>query len=118
MTSNPEEKRKTIGDVFVKVSLSMSDSHPVGLNIKLGVEHSCFAAGHYAFLFVDPSPFCQSFMTAYFKFDLCIMCVLFLSVSFQWFFHHTFTFVIFCDLIMFKPEEEVILLPSVCYLRI
>jgi len=83
MTSNPEEKRKTIGDVFVKVSLSMSDSHPVGLNIKLGVEHSCFAAGHYAFLFVDPSPFCQSFMTAYFKFDLCIMCVLFLSVSFQ-----------------------------------
>lgn len=27
MTSNPEEKRKTIGDVFVKVSLFMCDSH-------------------------------------------------------------------------------------------
>jgi hypothetical protein len=57
MTSNPEEKRKTIGDVFVKVSLSMCDSLPVGirlgLNIKLGVEHSCFAGDDCAFLFVD-----------------------------------------------------------------
>jgi hypothetical protein len=62
MTSNPEEKRKTIGDVFVKVSLSMCDSLPVGirlgLNIKLGVEHSCFAADDCAFLFVEPPPIC------------------------------------------------------------
>jgi len=31
MSSSPEEKRKTIGDVFVKVSLSMCDSFQVGI---------------------------------------------------------------------------------------
>jgi hypothetical protein len=57
MTSNPEEKRKIIGDVFVKVSLFVwqsSSGHQKDLNIKLGVEHSWFAAGHCALLLSAP----------------------------------------------------------------
>lgn len=74
-----------------------------GLNIKLGVEHSRFAAGHCAFLFVEPSShFVSLLWLLILNFNLCIMCMLFISVSFQWFFHRTSTFVIFCSSVTFS----------------
>lgn len=102
MTSSPEEKRKTIGDVFVKVSLSVCDVDPVDI---WRTEHQ---AG------------CRTFMLC--SRSLCLplcwpsSCISLLPMIFPLCFY-------LCNiscyvLIMFKPEEEVIILLSICFIRI